>query len=106
MRVAFCPVVMVVALATGCRGQEYEDYCDKVRSCGGGNDKDQNACVDTMEGEEDVADDYGCGDQFDKLVECLKKNAVCQAGVLVTTACKDQDVNYGDCTGASSGLHR
>jgi hypothetical protein len=105
MRVGLYSVVVVAlaALAVGCRGHEYGDYCDKQKSCEGGNDKDKDACVDQLEGEEDIADDYDCGDQFDKVTKCLKDNSVCTDGVYSEgTRCDTEETAYITCVDAAS----
>ncbi len=96
-------VVALAALAVGCRGNEYGDYCDKVKACAGGNDKDKDACVDAMEGEEDIADDYDCGKQFDTLTKCLNDNFNCSSGVPSTgTACNAANEALNACILANS----
>jgi hypothetical protein len=104
MRVGLYPVVVVAAaaLAVGCRGNEYKDYCDKLVACVGGNDKDKDACVDSMEGDEDVADDYDCGKQYDSYTGCLKNGLACVSGVPDESACDAQGAAFGECVAAAS----
>ena len=72
------------------------DYCDKMVTCEGGNDKDKDVCKDRMRCEEDAADDYGCGDQFDAVLDCIVGNSSCQ--VSGTT-------NYYTSVNASTGTN-
>ncbi len=109
MRVGLYSVVVaaLAVLAVGCRGHEYGDYCDKLKSCLGGNDKDKEACVDNLEGEEDMAEDYGCNDQFDTMTKCLKDNFNCSSGVPSTgTACTAADDALSACILANSAAEQ
>lgn len=80
MNSGFAVMTFGVALAIGAVGcsDQMRDYCDKMVTCEGGNDKDKDVCKDRMRGEEDAADDYGCGDQFDAVLDCVVGNSSCQ----------------------------
>src|SRR5579883_1037349 len=85
----FAPLFVLGALALVACSGEYSDYCGKKIDCEGGNDKDKSACNDSTEGQENSASDYGCGDQFDKLADCVKNNSSCNN--------KQYGLNSGSC---------
>ena len=80
MNSGFAVMTLGVALALGAVGcsDQMKDYCDKMVTCEGGNDKDKDVCKDRIRGEEDAADDYDCGDQFDAVLDCIVSNSTCQ----------------------------
>lgn len=92
----------VLLLSASCSGKA-GDYCDKVKSCEGGNDNDRDACVEAFHAQEDVAGDYDCGDAFDDYTECVIDTAVCTNGKLVTDPCASARAAYGACQQAASG---
>lgn len=74
----------------------FSDYCKKRNDCLGGNDADRAACADSLRGEENVAAEYKCSDQFDAYYECRNNTAVCNAGRF-ESSCDPQKKNYDDC---------
>ena len=90
-------------VSVSCSGKA-GDFCDKSKDCNGGNDKDRDACVATVNALSDVADDYDCGDQFDNYFDCVTDNSICKDGKLeADDACKSQGVAYITCQAAASG---
>jgi hypothetical protein len=69
----------VLALAALACGPTAGSYCSDRRDCMGGNDKDEEACVDRFNAAESVLDDEGCGDEFDDYFECFFDTAKCVA---------------------------
>ena len=60
----------------GC-GTSFEDLCDDACDCEGCNDATYDLCVEYGETYEELAEDYGCEDEFDDYVECLIDTATC-----------------------------
>ena len=94
----------VLLVSVSCSGK-FGDYCDKDKNCGGGNDNDRDACVAGAKAQEDVADDYDCGDKFDDYFDCLADKAVCTEGRLKAPndACDPQEKAYEACVDAAKG---
>ncbi len=63
---------------TGCGGS-VGDYCEQWAKCEGGNDLDEDACVEKRTGEASVADVYDCGDEWDARMDCLAENSTCDS---------------------------
>jgi len=87
----------------GC-GSEQKDYCDKKVSCEGGNDKDKAACASEAEAAEDSAEDYGCGDQFGKLLDCVNSNSSCQGSSTKTYTTYDLTTGVNKCQSQVTAL--
>lgn len=97
--------VGVLALALTNCSSTYRDYCQSQIDCEGGNDKDVDACVDTIKGLEDSAGAYDCGDQFDDYWDCFESKAVCKDKSFSSSddACKDKGNALTSCIKAASG---
>jgi hypothetical protein len=112
MNSGFALMTLGVVLAIGAAGcsDQMRDYCDKMVACEGGNDKDKDACKDTLRGQEDAADDYDCGDQFDAVLDCVVSNSTCQSGnyssfneSTSTDACATQEAALTACVQNATG---
>lgn len=93
--------VGLILLSVACSSR-FADYCDKITSCSGGNDKDKDACIAQARSAEDVASDYDCSDQFDKVVDC-SENLSCVNGKIDSTPCAAQEKALDDCEDAAKG---
>ncbi|HVH44964.1 MAG TPA: hypothetical protein VM925_21570 [Labilithrix sp.] len=80
----------------------YTDICTKEKDCEGGNDKDVDACIERLRGQEDVAAAYDCSDAFDKALDCAESTATCKDKNFATE-CKSQNDALESCTEAASG---
>jgi hypothetical protein len=89
-------------------GSEFSGLCNKVKQCTLGNNDDQQAaydgCVDTYEGEKQIAGDYSCSSSFSTFSQCLEASASCVSGVLNADSCSAQNTAYLACESAASAL--
>lgn len=86
----------------------YDDICQQQVDCEGGNDKDVEACVEVNRGLEDVAEAYGCEDQFEAAFDCAKANSTCvensgQKRFTTNQACNAQEDALDKCQAAATG---
>ena len=67
------------ALLTGVVGcsPEISDYCANKVACERGNEYDEDACIEELKSDEDVADVYGCKSAHEGLIQCLNDFSVC-----------------------------
>jgi len=72
-------LVVGLALAALACGPTAGSYCSDRRECMGGNDKDEDACVDWFHSVESVIDEEGCSSEFDDYFECFFDTAKCVA---------------------------
>lgn len=70
-------MMVAFALWGGC-GPTAGDYCEDQMACAGGNEEDQDACVEMVDLSDEYADIEGCGDEWDDLFDCFFDNATCQ----------------------------
>ena len=70
-----------VPLALLCTGlgcsSEIRDYCSDLVQCERGNEYDEDACIEALEANQDIADVYGCQTEYDNLLTCRSANALC-----------------------------
>jgi hypothetical protein len=66
-------------LALGC-GPGAGSYCEDRRACMGGNDQDEEACIDRFDSAVGLLDEQGCSSEFDDYFQCFFDNAKCVAG--------------------------
>jgi nickel-dependent lactate racemase len=90
-----------LVLLTAC-GNAYGDRCATAIQCNGGNDKDVDACIATLNGAEDVAAAYDCGDAYFKLSDCIDTSGTCNSKRFETN-CKAQSDALNKCEEAASG---
>jgi len=103
VRLACFAGLVVLCASAGC-GEGYPSFCDARINCEGGNDNDKSACVDQLEGEEEQAEDYNCGDQFDQAYTCNTNGAACNAGRYRTQSnCDSQNLALSTCIQNNSG---
>jgi len=92
----------VTAGLAACGDSSFDDYCARVTSCQGGNDKDRKACIDVAESMKQEASDYGCSSQFKDLQACQTSTGTCTAKAF-TTSCSVQDEAVATCEVAAGG---
>jgi hypothetical protein len=74
---AYIVLVAVLGLTLTACGNSYGDLCAASVQCEGGNDNDVNACSAVLDGAEQEAAAYGCGDAFSKRLDCIEKTSNC-----------------------------
>jgi hypothetical protein len=97
--------VFALLALTHCSSQ-YQKYCDAVRDCEGGNDKDVDACVESQRATEEAAEEYDCGDQWQSVAECLDLATCKTVGTqrkIDTSSCSTGLAAVSACTKAASG---
>lgn len=94
-------VALGLILLTGC-GSAYGDRCDAAVQCSGGNDKDVDACVATLNGSEQVAAAYDCSDAYFKYADCVDRTGTCDNKHYRTT-CEGEAAALATCEKAASG---
>ena len=103
MRLSTLGALLALSIASvGCHSTYYS-YCESRQQCEGGNDKDIDACVQSAQGEEDVASAYDCSDAFDKYVDCFKAKGSCKNGNYDLSGCSSEAQAYSSCKKAASG---
>lgn len=88
-------------LLTAC-GSSYGDRCAAQIQCSGGNDRDVDACVATLNGAEQVAAAYDCSDAYFKYTDCVDKTSTCD-NKHYKNGCDGEAVALKTCTDAASG---
>lgn len=88
-------------LLAGC-GSSYGARCDSAVQCGGGNDRDVDACIAALNGAEQVAAAYDCGDAYFKLSDCVERTSTCNDKRFQAN-CKDESEALNKCEDAASG---
>ncbi len=86
---------------TNC-SSKFSKFCETQRNCLGGNDADEDACIEASRAQEDVADAYDCGDAFGNLADCTE-NVTCKDGKVDSSGCKAQADALNACEKAASG---
>ena len=100
----------LVFVASGCN-MDIRDYCEAKMNCIGGNEADEDACVEQYDGEEDAADEYDCEDQFDYMMECLANKSECVESEYGDYSyftdngeCEEKQGNYYECIRDASAI--
>ena len=97
-------LLVVAFLAGGC-GNDYEDICQEMIDCYGGNDTDVAVCVVDAETEADEAAVYDCEDEYDALIECIEQEFVCsEDDDDWDDKCESEDDDLDDCIDRESSL--
>ena len=95
---ALCSLFATLAVA-GCGA--FPGLCKTEQQCLGGNDKDEKACEDGFKSGANIASDYGCSDNFNKLIDCYNTTLTCTNGT-PTVNCAAQLDALTSCEKASS----
>ena len=87
----------------------YTQYCEEYIDCLDGNKEDERACVIDFNESERIAKVYGCKDDFNDYMGCMKEEADCESMGRTDywTAdddCEDEYEDYLDCLSDESDL--
>lgn len=79
----------------------FDTFCEERVDCEDGNEKDVEACIVSEEADLEVADLYGCTDEFELFAECREKDATCVNDnyILENNDCDDERIEYQSCIG-------
>ena len=69
--------ILVAAMmvgVTGCMG-DIKDYCEVSIKCAGGNENDEEACIERYKAEKKWAGEYGCRKEWKDAMECIALEA-------------------------------
>jgi hypothetical protein len=99
---------LLLLLLSGCSSNA-STICNRKKDCVGGNDKDVAACEEELEGQGEVASEYGCSDANDKYVSCVADTGSCRdvgggKRGFDTSLCKQQSEALSSCQKAASGV--
>lgn len=102
--------LLISILVWGCHST-LEDMCDRACECGGCSDAQRTQCVQQSNDVRIRAAQNGCLAELDDLVDCVTKDAECQAGSLESARdiCSDERAELEGClcvdiAGAPSSL--
>lgn len=93
-------LVAIALMALGCGGGSVA-LCEKYQECNGGNDADFDACLASADGLSAIAAAYDCGEQYNKLLECLETRGTCEDKRFVAD-CDDEGDSLEACQDAAS----
>ena len=101
-------LLSAASLLLGCNA-DIRTYCEDLTDCAGLTSADEDACIADLKGDRDVADEYGCRDEFDDLFACIAEYGRCEynssGGAYYTTGededgtarCEAEEELYDDC---------
>lgn len=97
--VVFVAWVLAVgaSIAPGCGGASVASICDKICECTGCSDAELAECVDEGEDLEKLAEDEGCGDQFDAYKSCFSDEIECVGDDIDADGCVSELADLGQC---------
>jgi hypothetical protein len=77
-----------------------DSICSKQADCFNWNNATQDACEEELEGEDEIASEYDCEDQFSNLMSCIDDTGSCKVDP------KDSKANKyeSSCTGQRDAL--
>ena len=90
---------VIFICAAGC--SSYDSFCKDAIDCEGGNDQDEEACVISLDAEEEIADIQGCSDDYAELFDCVEENSHCTGDNRWTDEdkCKEKQDKLNRCRG-------
>lgn len=94
MRLCLMGLVIGCWGVVGC-GPDFRAICEGEMACRGGNDLDVDACVASREADADLADDLGCGSEYDDYYNCIEPFLQCNEQQTGQTCMTDNDCNGG-----------
>lgn len=95
--------LMLAPLTSGC--SVAGEYCDVKCQCEDCSDREYDECLIDYEATEDVADAYGCLEDFDRLHVCVIENNDCTLdNFIADVRCSDEGIDLADCINDSSSL--
>ena len=92
-------LVLAAAAALSSCGSSATSICADLCDCSGCSDEQQDECVDTIEDAIDVAEDEGCGDQVDDLLDCYGSELECRDGQVDLDGCQSEAEAVNKCIG-------
>ena len=100
MRALGFGLLLVCMTTLGC-APDIRAECEAQVKCGGGNDKDIEACVAVNEELLDFLADIGCDDEYDLQFECTSPLKSCQSSptgdnCMTDADCRDDEVCSGN----------
>ena len=100
MRIAL--VLPLFLTSCGFIFSEYGQYCEDYVDCIDGNEDDEKACQIQLDADKKEARVYGCDNDFEDYMECMKEDAECRSdgGYDYWSAgdeCLDEADDYYDC---------
>jgi len=99
--VLFAFSAAVALLAAGCQASP-DDFCNKMCDCSVAcDDKALQECVDYFEKYQKVAQDVGCGSEFQAALNCAA-NGECTAKEY-TTDCEEESAAFSACEQKANG---
>lgn len=94
-------IVLGTTLVASSCGTSASSICNDLCDCSGCSEEQQSECVDTIEDAADLADDAGCGDQVDDLLDCYGSELECRDGEPDLDGCESEAEAVDKCTGAT-----
>jgi hypothetical protein len=91
---------------SGCNG-DIKDYCEVWADCVGANENDQEACIEMLKAEKNVAKEFDCKDEWKAHMECWADQVECNDTVDMVTGiedCSTEDTKWGECEERGSEL--
>lgn len=93
--VLFAFSAAVALLGAGCQASP-EDFCNKMCDCSGTcTDKSLQECIDYFENYQKVAQDVGCGSEYQAALSC-SANGQC-TNAEYTTDCEEESAAFSAC---------
>ena len=95
-RSATLATFLVAALGVAGCGSAVESLCEHMCECEGDcRDDDVDECVAELEEAEHEAEDRGCEDEWEDVIECADDNQICaDNAVFDANACREELVAY------------
>jgi hypothetical protein len=85
----FVVTVPFVFVGGGC-GSSVSAYCEKLCECVGCNESERAECEDEISDSQRVAEEAGCGSQFDDALSCVDAEFVCTDGAAESDGCDSE----------------
>jgi hypothetical protein len=90
-------MVAAAVAVVGC-GSSASSLCSDVCDCEGCSEAEQEDCVDEIEDAEKRAEDAGCEQQFDELVDCMDDQLECRDGQVDADGCESETEDLAECS--------
>lgn len=93
----------------GC-GPDHRAQCEAQIQCGGGNDKDIDACTAVLDEYREFYGEIGCGDEYDAYFSCTQELAACRSmptgqSCMTSADCSnDRSCSNGECVSKSYSI--
>ena len=90
-------IFLIACTVGGCA--PYSSMCADEMDCRDGNDADIDACIIGYESSEELGDLHGCGDFWNRCIDCRYEQAHCENSDVWTDDgdCSDEWNDYNDC---------